>query len=458
MPSGLRLETQIQTLQPLAPQDQHDFEAVLNWWRQEGLSIGGGRSRGMGHVTLEWEVDTMDAGAEPFPAEAPVLPSQPRSRLFHLSFTPTTESEEPIRVSAVKLRSYFLGSLGFIPGSTVRGAVGWGLKRGGMADSDISDLLLRRAARFSHLYPKKPLDMSPASAVQCKKCNNPANYDHLLWQYVLGKAVERDISLQKLQKLHEQTTHCLVPGCKGDLKVVSRFRDQQRRLQIKLALDRTLGRQEAGMFYIYETLSGHQSYKGLVWADEGLQQVIGEQGRQVFVGGARSKGFGGGQLRLEECTGDMGEAEAIRLRQEQLHAALAERLSIALDQTFPTDRFFFTLTLLTELALPPAVTLADWLRELYGWTLETAYLHWTRLGGYSQSGNRSKPLVQALEQGGALLLSAPADKATIVCDQLAQIEREGLGLLRDQGYGWVYACHSYHYDAAIPVERVLADG
>jgi hypothetical protein len=38
------------------------------------------------------------------------------------------------------------------------------------------------------------------------------------------------------------------------------------------------------------------------------------------------------------------------------------------------------------------------------------------------------------------------------------MEREGLGLLCNQGYGWVYACHSYHYDAAIPVEGVLADG
>jgi hypothetical protein len=458
MPSGLRLETQIQTLEPLAPQDQHDFEAVLNWWRQEGLSIGGGRSRGMGRVTIEWEVDTVDASTESFPTEALVLPSQPRSRLFHLSFTPTTESEEPIRVSAVKLRSYFLGSLGFIPGSTVRGAVGWGLKRGGMADSDISDLLLRRAARFSHLYPKKPLCMPPASTMQCKKDNNHAHYDHLIWQYVLGKAVERDIASQKLRKLHAQTTHCLVPGCEGDLKAVSRFRDQKRRLQIKLALDRTLGRQEAGMFYIYETLTGDQSYTGLIWAEEGLQQVIGEQGRQVFVGGGRGKGFGGGQLRLKECTGDMGEAEAIQLRQEQLQAILAERLSSALDETLPTDRFFFTLTLLTELALPPAVVLANWLRELYSWTLETAYVHWTRLGGYSQTGNRSKPLVQALEQGGALLLSAPADLATTVYDQLAQMECEGLGLLRNQGYGWVYACHPYHYEAAIPVERVLVDG
>jgi len=300
--------------------------------------------------------------------------------------------------------------------------------------------------------------------VQWKKYDNHAHYDHLLWQYVLGKAVERDISpqKQKLLNLHEQTTHCLVPGCKGELKAVSRFRDQQRRLQIKLALDRTLGRQEAGMFYIYETLTGHQSYEGLVWADEGLQQVIGERGRQVFIGGARSKGFGGGQLRLEEYGDDMGEARAIQVRQGQLRDVLTERLGIALDedavQALLADRFFFTLTLLTELALPPAIVLADWLRELYGWILETAYLHWTRLGGYSQAGNRNKPLVQALEQGGALLLSAPADKATTVCDQLAQMECEGLGLLRDQGYGWVYACHPYHYEAAIPVERVLADG
>jgi hypothetical protein len=216
------------------------------------------------------------------------------------------------------------------------------------------------------------------------------------------------------------------------------------------------------MFYIYETLAGDQSYEGLVWADVGLHSVLGEQGQQVLLGGARSKGFGGGQLRMEEYHGDMGDAGEIGVRLGRLREALKQRLIAALDETnaqaILAGRLFYTLTLLTELALPPAVTLADWLHDSYGWMLETAYLHWTRLGGYSQAGNSSKPLVQALEQGGVLLLSTSAEDLTAVLDQLAQMEREGLGLLCNQGYGWVYACHSYRYDTAIPVEGVLADG
>lgn len=462
MPLGLRLETRIKTLGPLEPQDRQDFEVVLGWWQQEGLTIGGGRSRGMGRVKLEWEIENADADTEP--PEALTFAPQNRSRLFRLQFTPTTELEEPFRVGTVKLRNYFLGSLSFIPGSTVRGAVGWRLRRGGMPDVDISDLLLRHDARFSHLYPQKPglLDMPPASAVQCKKEENHRPYDHLLSQYVLSMVVKNDISPDKLQALHERTTRCPVPGCGSEFKAAPRFRDQKRRIQIKLALDRTLGRQEPGMFYIYQTLAGAQSYEGLVWADEGLHSVIGERGRSVLLGGARSKGFGGGQLQLEEYTGDIGDAGKVAGRLEKLQEALEQRLYAAFGgpetQAMLNGRIFFAVSLVTELALPPAVTLADWLRDTYGWTMETAYLHWTQLGGYSQQGNRSKPLVQALEQGGVVLLSAPAEDRPTVLARLAHIEREGLGLLVDQGYGWVYACHPYHYDEAIPVERMLADG
>jgi hypothetical protein len=462
MPPGLRLETRIEALTPLQSRDRQDFETVLRWWEGEGLAIGGGRSRGMGRVTLEWEVEDIDA-ATGHP-EVPAFMPQRRSRLFQLRFTPTTETEEPLRVGTIKLRTYFLGSQSFIPGNTVRGAVGWRLSRGGMPEEDISNLLLRHEARFSHLYPQEPgpLDMPPASAVQCKKEENHSPYDHLLWQFVLGKMVEHDIAASKLLALHERTTHCLVPGCESELKPVPRFQRQKRRLQIKLALDRTLGRQEAGMFYIYETLSGDQAYEGLVWADEGLRSVIEEQGLSVLLGGGRSKGFGGGQLQLEEYAGDLGDAGKVEGRLEQLREALEQRLYAALDEPEAhatlDGRLFFTLTLLTELALPPSVTLADWLRDTYGWAVETAYLHWTRLGGYSQAGNRSKPLVQALEQGGVLLLSAPAEERTPVLDGLSQMEREGLGLLCDQGYGWVYACHPYHYEEAIPVEGIPADG
>jgi hypothetical protein len=304
--------------------------------------------------------------------------------------------------------------------------------------------------------------MPPASAARCKTEENHRDYDHLLWQYVLGKAVEHDILPQKLRDLHERTTHCLVPDCDSGLKPVARFQRQKRRLQIKLALDRTLGRQETGMFYIYETLPGDQSYEGLVWADDALRTVIKEQGTPVLLGGGRSKGFGGGQLRLEDYTGDLGDSSKIGGRLERLREALAQRLHAALEapeaHATLAGRLFFTLTLLTELALPPAVTLADWLRDSYGWTLETAYLHWARLGGYSQAGNRRKPLVQALEQGGVLLLSAPVEERTTVLGHLARMEREGLGILCDQGYGWVYACNPYHYDQAFPVEGVLADG
>jgi hypothetical protein len=182
----------------------------------------------MGRIALEWEADHTDADSEPLTAAAPAFVPQNRCRLFRLSFTPTTELEEPLRVGGVKLRNYFLGSLRFIPGSTVRGAVGWGLRRRGVSDANIGDLLLRHTARFSHLYPKKPLEMLPASAVQCKKEERHAPCDHLLWQYVLGKAVERDVSPQKLLKLHTWTTRCLVSGCEGDLKAAPRFREQKR--------------------------------------------------------------------------------------------------------------------------------------------------------------------------------------------------------------------------------------
>jgi hypothetical protein len=79
---------------------------------------------------------------------------------------------------------------------------------------------------------------------------------------------------------------------------------------------------------------------------------------------------------MEEYHGDMGDAGEIGVRLGRLREALKQRLIAALDETnaqaILAGRLFYTLTLLTELALPPAVTLADWLHDSYGWMLETA--------------------------------------------------------------------------------------
>lgn len=448
----VKLEARITCLEPLTDREGEWFERALCWWQKEGLWVGANRSRGMGRLELlQWEIR-----GEPLPSpSAKALKFQPQGSkaLYWLTF----ESREPLRVSPIKLRPYLLRGMSFVPGSTIRGAVAFALLRQGLSREDLDRIFsaiapdLQGLPRFSHLYPGGFLDIRPLSAVQCKVHGHDRDphgpYDTLLLHFFIQQAQgqEEPIRERNLERLRRWLNYCPRPSCEEKLEPAERFPGVHKHLFVKLALSRELMRAQPRMFYIYEAVEKPERFQGVLLADEGVASLL-QRRMTLLVGGARGKGFGRGLLSLRRISEpELGDEEGVKQRMRELQERLTQLAeSLQLDKGLQ-ERVFFTLTLLTDLVLPPGQSLKGLLEEYNrNWRWEAAVLRWTWLGGFNEWSGQPKLLVPALERGGAVLLSTQEDQDRVSA-QLAELEREGLGLLRDQGFGWVQGCHRFHY-------------
>lgn len=66
--------------------------------------------------------------------------------------------------------------------------------------------------------------------------------------------------------------------------------------------------------------------------------------------------------------------------------------------------------------------------------------------GWSTAWGLPKPAVRALAAGSVLLLRAPAGRRESLLNMLAQIEQEGLGERRAEGWGEILVCDRFHND------------
>lgn len=447
-PAGLKFEAFITVLEKLSPQEKDLFEKALGWWQQEGLSIGGSRSRGMGKLRLRVDPIQDETIKKP-----PTFSGQVDHRwLYLITFSP---EGEPVRVSPPKPSPYFLRSYPFIPGSTIRGALAYALLREGMDERELGQLFLHDPPFFSHLYPGGFFLLPPATAVQCKKESRHGSFDLLAYQFLSKWGLKQGGRVNALERLHTVMENC--PRCRSGLTAAEAFTDVTKHLFIKLALNRSLMRAEPGMFYIYETLWQRTAFQGVLWASQEQVDTLArkEPGKTfwsregVLVGGARSKGFGRGSVQIAPLvTTELGHEGGVENRMEEFNKRLTSvAQALGLDDAL-AGRLFFTLNLMTDLALPAGQTLKEML-EPFGWQWETAALRWTKIGGFNEKSGVSKPLVSALERGGVVLLSVPQSEKQTVMRTLTRLETEGLGLLRDYGLGWVRTCHEFHYSAEV---------
>ncbi len=435
-PLGIELElgARITLLESLGAEEKEWFEKALGWWAEEGLWVGGARSRGMGRLRLRWTVEEEQA--------SPPSPPPSRALFYRLIYRPFEE----VRVSPPKPRPYFLKTYTFIPGTTVRGALASALKRRGVDGATLRELFLSRPFRLSHLY-RGTFKMAkeilrPATAAECKR-EGHGPYDLLIWRFLLHLALER--KPETVEGLWEKIDRC--PQCPSKLDQAATFPVFDRHLSTKLALNRVLMRAEPGMFYVYETLpavDGAVSFEGLIAADP-VQPPHFAALNEVLLGGARSKGFGRGAVELRPLVGgDLGDRGRLLRREEDFNTCLRQAANdVGLVEALKGRRFM-TLDLLTDLLLPPGQSLKALLTS-DGFHWELAALRWTKLGGYHEAANRSKPLVSALEKGGVVLLSVAETDREKGMDLLLRYETEGLGLKKDEGFGWVQGCSPFHY-------------
>ena len=438
-PAGLDFVLELVVQTPLTSEEQTYFERALDWWQATGLRLGSRPAAGTGWFSLTYQKLAVVEPAWPVANPVAVGPGQ----LYDVTFVP----RDTMRISAEKSHSYHMNTLGFIPGSTMAGAIAQALP-----GASLDDLFSRRPIAISHLYLGGFGGVLPATGRICKVDADHKRHDVLLHLFLLKLAIEQKNGVA--QELAEKVGRCPVLTCGAPTRPVESTPQPALQLRGGHTRNRTLRRAETGFLYNQEVMAGKVEgrlepstlrFGGMLYADP-VQASAFQAISEVSVGGNVSIGSGRGTLTIRQHqpidpNSRLGYPNHVSQRVTLLNQTL-RRLASVHDVDLSGDRTYFTLDLLTDLLLLPCSTVTDLLGK--DWKLEFSCLSWCSLGGYQQSANMKKPLVRALARGGVLLLSTPA-KREVLCADLAQLEQRGWGIKREDGFGWVQSCRSQHY-------------
>ena len=365
-----------------------------------------------------------------------------------------------------------------IPGSALRGALAEVLIEGGMDPESAAFRSLfdgDRAVRFEPAYPSTSTTQGypfPLTARWCKAKSgfpppevSPSQwgdyhgaFDILVSQFVFEEQVaqmEKGTPLPFLEK--PRCPHCWgsVEPAKGSY-IWDEVSDQPSAAprtdlarHTHTAINRARGVAEDGMLYTVETIEPGTLLRGHVWVEDGeADRVRDALGRITRLG--RGTRRGQGRVAMEPLADP--PTDGVRARIEALTALVRkERAFYAHLYNRPEpkeDEYYFTLDLLSPAVFGDGVAAKlepdDWgLPE--GVTLVRRFVATKVVGGWWTVARLPHPTALAVSEGSVFLFKAPAGTdLDRLAARLDQLRAEGIGQLRERGYGAVVACAPFH--------------
>lgn len=421
--------------------------------------LGNSRSRGLGRVQIALRVTDVNAP----PAEHELLDAVPPGGAALVEI----EALEPMVLGALSPTSNFLETLSFVPGSTVRGALGNAAARLGTGP-DFQEVFVDPGTclLFSDAWPgvrganDLPVPV-PRSSLACK---HEERADHLSRRSKgpSGGPMPRDglLDLALAHYLAERyggsiaMHRCPVAGCNSPLRPA---RGQwpavplQRRVVTRLARDVYTGSAMRGMLYTVTQVEAGTVFLGTVsrLSERAVDLLRGLSGVELRLGGGRSRGQGRVRLRIRPSREALG-VPAVAARRKQFDAAIREALPLLGERAGLAAGGAVAVLSRTDLGLG-AASCVDALRDaLYGRDAPRARCVAAAQGAGWRSGwNEGKngaapgprPMTPVVAAGSAWLFVhergvAPDDT------RLWQLEANGIGALRELGLGWVVVDHA----------------
>jgi len=392
----------------------------------------------------------------------------------------TLKAESPLALHRRRAGEQFAPTLDYLPGSAVRGALADVYLKGDAArskDKLFHRLFLSEAVAFSDFLPvpdsKGGLPrLIPATAMACKRFSEHERDS--LTDGLLRLELARELG-QPAPLEHNQWNRC--PECRGIGRNEKRDRAEpgyftsletfqrisiRKRMIANTAIERATGTAAHAMLFSHEVIeesSAHKEgaetlFRGIVTMPDDLRSDLLNLARRrdrLAVGYGRSRGLG--QLSVEGWGGAPPlEPQSLAERWESLNQA-ARALWKRFDRELQGR--YFSLTLQSHLALrneadEPVlgeVTAAD-LGLPAADRIERCrcVLNSALVSGWNAAQNLPKADTWALARGSVLLfrLLSEADPKPVM-ERLAEIEREGLGERRAEGFGRVIVCDRFHY-------------
>jgi len=382
----------------------------------------------------------------------------------------TLKAESPLALHQRRASEQFGPTLDYLPGSTVRGALA-SLYLAGESeragDRLFRELFLSENVCFSDFLPgggQGLTQLYPATAAACKRFDDHALTDSLL-RLELAREMESSCPLEL-----DNWGEC--PDCRSEdlagkrdriepgyyLSVVNPARVRLRKRMVTgTAIERATGTAAHAMLFSHEVIEESSAeeevlFRGVVTAhDDRLRLALRDVApyrQRLAVGYGRSRGLG--QLSVHGWDSPPVEREALAERWATLNRA-AEVLWGRFDRK--PDGHYFSLTLQSHLALEnPAgepvlgeVTATD-----LGLPAEAtrcrSVLSAVAVPGWNAAQGLPKADMWALRRGSVLLFRLPPEADTApTLDRLAQVEEQGAGLRRNEGFGRAIACDPFHY-------------
>jgi hypothetical protein len=411
---GLRFHGVLESRGPLSEEALGLLRAAVRITDQ----LGGGRGRGLGLVSVSL-------------AELPAAPEPPPRQIGEAAtLLLALEAAEPLHLSGVKDRTNYTTSKEHLDGSTIRGAVAAAL-----AGRDAEqELLLGGAAPalFGDGRPGGPTAIPAPMTLQTpKRGDGPAaDLAALLCAAACGG---RSIHPPDDMRTAKGTWGREGGGNHTAWSPVT----LQRRTVTRTARDHASGRAADGLLYSLEVLdpAGDGSrcfYAPVSGSREQLALVVRAAEGGLTVGGDRSRGFG--RLRLAEVI-----AEPPLPALAERHAAwagLVGRLGV------PRPEATGVLLAVGPLAVSHA-RLLEALRAA-GLDLKDGVARRQMNGGWNVRESLPRSLSSQLLPGSVLVVARTDGGSAL--SALAELETNGIGPGRADGWGRLIACHPIHLD------------
>lgn len=398
--------------------------------------IGGGRGRGLGHVTITLADTPIDT------SEAPptlVVPKLEDFREIILSF----DVVEPLQLGVVKDLSNLEPTSDVLTGSTVRGAVAAVLARS-TPDAD-KDAVLERV--FGGETPVQFGDGLPAVG----GVSAPLT---LLESKGDGPAIDRavDLCVEALEMGGDgrpgdmkSASGCWYPHPENDRWCEATL---PKRTITRAARNPMDGRAKDGQLYSVEVidpawdgpteypqpLQFHVPVRGPV---DAVERVIDAARRGLLVGGTRTTGFG--RITLASV------AESTFPPIEERHRRWIDAL---VSRDVPAQIAGQTAALLTHGFLGMNQTRLRHVLSDHGLEVLGGEARRCMHGGWNTRVNLPRTAVGGFVAGSVFLLRAvdPESSPEDILERLRTIEHRGLGPGRADGWGRVTVCHPIHLD------------
>ena len=384
----------------------------------------------------------------------------------------TIRSISPVAVSITPGTANQTVSHGYIPGSTLRGALAQHyLDQFGNVDHDFKMLFTDNLVQFPNIYPTSDNDaetfVMPCTARSCKRFQGFKNTstEHGMVDLLVAHAAMVPDLLTSLEDCPQEDCNQPLALCENEFYLrcagsgqakgyspVYETISAHRRLINRVGIDSFTATAVPGILYSLDVLNEDQVFSGDILVDNsiGILESFLKPETRFYAGQSRSRGLGLLEIvDLKTLADDFGKLGVVKERVAKFNKVLSEIVDVCGASYFSLDLQSDAIVqdvYMRYLSYIPPEEVA----RCCGLPLDSLKLLWSGAETIPIRGwNSAHRLFKTGESGirrGAVFLYKYEGEASDLEIALTGLEKRGIGNRRSEGFGRVLVCNPFHWE------------